>query len=65
MKVIKIFLASSEELEKERDLIPALANGLNTSLSRIGVMVNIVRWEDLDSSMGVEHKQEEYNKRQW
>ena len=63
MKLIEIFLASSKELEEERKMMGNLANTLNTVLKPLGIQVIVVKWEDLDASMGVEHKQEEYNKK--
>ena len=61
MKVIKIFLASSQELRPERELMAALANSLNTVLEPQGYQVIIVEWENLDASMSAQHKQEDYN----
>ena len=63
MKTIKIFIASSNELEKERVLMASLANELSTRLEKVGIQVIAVEWESLDSSMNEEHKQEEYNKK--
>ena len=61
MKTIKIFIASSNELEKERLLMASLANELSTRLEKVGIQVIAVEWESLDASMGEDHKQEEYN----
>lgn len=61
MKTIKIFVASSEELKPEREMLASLANTLNTALEPRGLHVIVVEWENLDASMGVLHKQEEYN----
>ncbi|MGM9770887.1 MAG: tetratricopeptide repeat protein [Candidatus Cryptobacteroides sp.] len=63
MKTIKIFLASSDELLKEREMMGDLANSLNTVLERQGINVILVKWENLDASMGVNHKQEDYNEK--
>ena len=60
MKTLKIFLASSNELQTEREMMAALANSLNTVLEKQGVNVIVVQWENLDASMGVNHKQEDY-----
>ena len=62
MKTIKIFVASSKELSKERKELAALANSLNTALMTLGINVIMVEWENLDSSKGKEAKQDEYNK---
>ena len=61
MKTFKIFVASSNELEKERQELAKLANSLNNVLEPLNTHVIMVEWEDLDASMGVAHKQEEYN----
>lgn len=61
MKKIKIFVASSKELEEERKMIAALANSLNTALEAQNIHVIAVEWENLDASVGVLHKQDEYN----
>lgn len=63
MKTLKIFLASSNELQTEREMMAALANSLNTVLEKQGVNVIVVQWENLDASMGVNHKQEDYNEK--
>lgn len=61
MKTIKIFLASSEELKPEREMMASLANSLNTVLEKQGIQVIAIEWENLDASMGPLHKQEDYN----
>lgn len=63
MATIKIFLASSEELKPEREMMASLANSLNTVLEQQGVHVIVVEWENLDASMGAKHKQEDYNEK--
>lgn len=63
MKTIKIFIASSNELEKERLLMASLANDLSTKLEKVGIQVIAVEWESLDASMGAPHKQDEYNEK--
>lgn len=61
MKTIKIFLASSEELKQDRLEIADLVENLNIKLNKIDFNIQLVKWEYLDSSMGIKHKQEEYN----
>ena len=61
MKTIKLFLASSEELKPERLVIAEMVTQLNYSLAKFNVAIRLVKWEYLDSSMGVQHKQEDYN----
>ena len=63
MKTIKIFIASSNELEKERLLMASLANELSTRLEKVGIQVIAIEWESLDASMGKDHKQEDYNEK--
>ncbi len=59
---IKIFLASSKELEKERLVFADLVGHLNKALESRDITISLVKWEYVDASMGTEHKQEEYNK---
>ena len=59
MKTINVFLASSEELRDERMMIADLFNELNDIFLPRGVYLKLVKWEKLDSSMGLKHKQEE------
>ena len=61
MKEIKIFLASSEELKEERLVITEMEMMLNNVLRKWNVQIDVEKWEHLDSSMGIKHKQEEYN----
>lgn len=62
---MKIFIASSNELEHERLFLAGevcwFLNGLLYDLGA-DVRVEPVKWEFLDSSMGVGHKQAEYNR---
>lgn len=61
MNTLKIFLASSEELKYERLLIAELVTKLNYIWYEDGVSIRLVKWEYLDSSMSIQHKQEDYN----
>lgn len=63
MKTLKIFLASSNELQTEREMMASVANNLNTVLERQGINVIIVQWENLDASVGLNHKQDDYNEK--
>lgn len=63
MKTIRIFLASSEELKEEREKFADVVTHLNHSLEKREINIILEKWEYLDSSMGPEHKQEEYNKK--
>ena len=61
MKTIKVFVASSEELSDERELLGNFVHTVNRSLKPRGVEVELVEWEYLDAAMGDKPKQEEYN----
>lgn len=61
MKTIKVFLASSDELEMERLQFDSLFNHLNRIFRPRGLYLELSKWEYLDSSMGPKHKQDEYN----
>ena len=61
MTTIKTFLASSEELKPERLVIAELVTKLNYVWAEYDVSIRLVKWEYLDSSMGAQHKQEDYN----
>jgi len=61
MKTIKVFLASSEELKRERLVIAELITKLNYLWAEYDISIRLVKWEYLDSSMGAQHKQEDYN----
>ena len=62
--MMKIFVASSSELKDERDELSGPVLRLNRWLADRGEeeRVALAKWEYLDSSMGVDHKQEEYNR---
>ncbi len=62
MKKVKIFLASSEELKRERLEIAELIGHMNLALEDEDVSIYLVKWEYLDASMCERHTQEEYNK---
>ena len=62
MKTIKIFLASSEELETERTVIGDLVTHLNLIMHKQGIHIELIKWEYLNQSMEAIHKQEEYNR---
>lgn len=62
MKIIKIFVASSDELKAERLELAEMVEHLNYSLNKIGMNILLVKWEYLDASMSHLHKQEEYNR---
>ena len=47
MQTIKIFLASSNELSKERDQIELIINRKNESLESYNTKLKLIRWEKL------------------
>ena len=60
---MKIFLASSNELNREREYLASLVFYQGRLLHDMGIgqRVELVKWEYLDSPMGPLRKQEEYN----
>ena len=63
MKTIRVFIASSEELKMERLKFTDMIEQLNNCLEVRGIRLKSVKWEYLDASMGVLHKQQEYNEK--
>lgn len=61
MKIIKIFLASSEELENDRMAFGNLVRRLDKIYERRGIRVELFEWEDYDASYNGLRKQDEYN----
>lgn len=61
MTTIRIFLASSEELKCERLVLAEMITKLNYAWAEHDIVLRLVKWEYLDSSMGAQHKQEDYN----
>ena len=61
MKIIKIFLASSEELAPEREKMTALIYHLNKLFKSRRLELDLERWEYIDASMSNQRKQDEYN----
>ena len=61
MKIIKVFIASSEELHLERLEFTDMIQQLNKALRPRGIEIEPVKWEYLDSSMSTDRKQTEYN----
>lgn len=61
MKTIRIFLASYRELRPERDAMVNLVYRLNRLFKPQGLELDLERWEEQDSSMNAERKQDEYN----
>lgn len=61
-KEIKIFIASQSVLNTERDFIENLIRGKNDDFVKKGIYLKPIRWEYLDKGMGIERKQDEFNK---
>ena len=61
MKTIKIFLASSEELENDRMAFGNLVRRLDRIYEKRGIRVELFEWEDYDASFNGVRKQDEYN----
>lgn len=62
MKTIKIFLASSEELEIDRARFGNLVRRLDRIYRKRGISLDLIMWEDLDAAYNGVRKQLEYNR---
>ena len=63
MRTIKIFLASSEEMEVDRMYIGNLVRKLNNTYRKRGIEIELFEWEDHDAAYNGMRKQDEYNQR--
>ena len=63
MKIIKIFLASSNELKPEREKFEIEVSRKNNLWKEKGISLQLVIWEDLTARMFSTRSQDEYNKR--
>ena len=61
METIKIFLASSEELDYYRMAFGNLVRRLDNMYEKRGVRIKLFEWEDYDASYNDRRKQDEYN----
>lgn len=61
VKIVKIFLASSNELKNDRDLFAAFISRLNEHYEPRGYHFILKIWEFLDPAYNSKPKQEEYN----
>ena len=61
MKTIKVFLASSEELEFDRMAFGNLVRRLNDIYEKRGISIKLFEWEDYDAAFNNRRKQDEYN----
>ncbi len=62
IRTIKIFLASSSELEADRDAFDLFFRQQNDRLRKQGIYLEIVRWENFLDAMSETRLQDEYNK---
>ena len=62
-RVIKIFMASSDELEVDRARFGNIVRHLNNLYRNSGIYIELLMWEDFDASYGCRRKQEEYNEK--
>jgi hypothetical protein len=60
-KVIKIFLASSSELMKDRQNFEIYISRKNNRPSFKGVKIELVHWENFSDAMSITRKQDDYN----
>ena len=61
MQTIKIFLASSEELDYYRMAFGNLVRRLDDMYEKRGVRIKLFEWEDYDAAYNDRRKQDEYN----
>lgn len=61
MKTIKIFLASSEEMENDRNAFGNLIRRLDKIYEQRGIRIRLFEWEDHDAAYNDRRKQDEYN----
>jgi hypothetical protein len=62
-RTIRIFLASSEELSKDRDAFDLYFRQQNDRLLKRGLYLEIVRWENFLDAMSETRLQDEYNRK--
>ena len=61
MKVIKLFLGSSYELEPDRARIGDLIRWLNDAYEKRFIHLHLIKWEDIDSYYNQVSKQQQYD----
>jgi len=62
LKIVSVFLASSEELKSDRDAFEIFINRENKELINQGIFLRLERWEDFIDKMSLTRLQDEYNK---
>ena len=61
MKEIKVFLASSEEMDQDREAFGNFIRILDNLYEKRGIRIKLYKWEDLDAAYNNDGKQNEYN----
>lgn len=61
MKTIKVFLASSDELQEDRIVLGNLVRKLDKIYEKRGIRIDLFTWEDYDAAYNGVRKQGEYN----
>lgn len=61
MRTIRIFLASSEELNDDRQAFGNLVRKLDRIYEKRGIRIELFEWEDYDAAYNGVRKQDEYN----
>jgi len=62
-KVVKIFLASSDEFVMDRVSFGDYINQLNNIYHKRGIFLELLKWESFNASLGTGRKQNEYNEK--
>ena len=62
MNIVKIFLASSSELKRDREQFEIFINRKNKEYIKKGLFLELVIWEDFLDAMSSTCLQDEYNK---
>ena len=60
-RIIKVFLASSEELKADRNTFGNLIRRLDDIYEKRGIRIKLFEWEDCDAAYNNNRKQDEYN----
>lgn len=63
LRTIKIFLASSEELENDRNAFGNFVRRLDDIYEKQGTRIKLFEWEDYDAAYNDKRKQDEYNEK--
>ena len=62
LRIIKIFLASSSELQGDREQFEIFINRKNKEYIKQSIFLELVIWEDFLDAMSATRLQDEYNK---